>query len=103
MKKESFQRTGGSDSALQNYRKLVLNRIDLWPMPNAVAAHILKSENVDIDSTLEVAYKLEEMSGWYYLAANLETPDEIIIKIQNAMKKIKQSNFLTKVIKRWSL
>ena len=100
---DKLQRTSGKDSAMQNYKKLMAKRIDLWPMPKAVATYLLKRENIEISSTLEVAFELEDMAGWYYLAANLDTPDEIISKLQESLEVLKKKNLVSKLTSKWSL
>jgi polar amino acid transport system substrate-binding protein len=40
---EKLTRISGDDSYLRNYMKLKFGRIDVWPMDDAVAFHIVKS------------------------------------------------------------
>ena len=101
--KNNFYRSAGNTANIQNYKMLTKNRIDLWPMPNAVAAFILKKEGIDINTKLEVAYKLEEISSGYYLAANLQTPDAVVKKLQEAMETLKKSGFVDELNKKWNL
>lgn len=99
-----FQRTSGDTAALKNYRKLKAGRIQLWPMPDAVAAHIVKQAGDNPFYTIKKIYEFSEISkGGYYLAANLDAPEEEIQKISAALEAFKKTEEYKNILKNWGL
>ena len=99
-----FQRTGGNNANLTNFQKIVDARIDLWPMPDAVAYYIAKQEgHNDPNNVLHKVFALDELSGGYYLAASLKTSDAIVEKIAAALDRYLQTDDYQQVLSNWGL
>ena len=76
---------------INGFRMLLINRIDLWAMPELTAYHIIKKEGYKPAETLRKAYRLDEVSSeGYYMAFGKKTSDEIVEKFRNALEKIKK-------------
>ena len=84
----TFDRTSGDNSHVSNYKKLKAGRIDLWPMPDAVAYHVAKTEGDDPAALLKRILPLTEISTGYYLAASLQTSDETVKTIRIALESL---------------
>ena len=87
-----LHRVGGERSHLQNYRKLKANRIDLWPMPQPVMAHILKQIGEEPTEVLVPVFSFSELSSeGYYLAASNATEPGVVERIRAALDRFKKS------------
>jgi polar amino acid transport system substrate-binding protein len=103
-KAEDFDRVGGKEGHLKNYKKLKQKRIDLWPMPGAVAYFTVKREGDDPEKTLRKVFEISEISKkGFYLAANLKTPDEVIKKIRKHLEEFKKSPEYDMILRKWDL
>ncbi len=101
---ENFDRVAGKNPNIQNYKKLKRGRIDLWPMPDAVAFHIVKEMGDQPETMIEKKIMLEELStGGYYLAANIDFSDELFKKIQTALINFKQTQAYLNTFQEWGL
>lgn len=101
---DKFDRISGKNANTQNYMKLKHKRIDLWPMPDAVAFHIAKGAGDNPTAVLQKAFPLEEISkGGYYLAANLKTDPALFKKIKTALEKFTESDEYEAILKKWGI
>ena len=99
-----LQRVGGDDANNRNYQKLKLGRIDVWPMPEAVAHYILKQAGDDPDKSIRKVFVFEEMSkGGYYIASGLDTSDEVVNKIRDALENFKKTPEYNDILEKWGL
>ncbi len=99
---EKFDRIAGSDANVQNYKKLKLKRIDLWPMPDAVADYVVKKIGDNPDVILKKVFALTELSSdGYFLAANLQTPDEIVNRIKSSLEEFKKTQEYQNILNKW--
>ncbi len=99
-----FDRSSGNRANISNYRKLKRNRIDLWPMPDAVAFYISRAEGDTPENILHRAFPLQEISiGGYYLAASLTTSDKIFQKIQNTLRFFKETPEYKTILTDWGV
>ncbi len=99
-----LQRVGGNDAYLSNYKKIKLGRIDLWPMSEAVAYHIVRQTGDDPDIVIRKVFLFEEMSKeGYYIASSLQTSDEIVKKIRIVLKKFKKTRKYRRILEKWGL
>ncbi len=99
-----FDRIGGKDPQDRNFEKLLANRIDVWPMPDAVAYYVAKQHGHDNPSTvLKKLFSLNELSGGYYLAASLKTSDRVVSRIANALEAFKQEKSYQAILDSWGL
>lgn len=103
-KLSTFQRVAGDTAYLQNYKKLKLKRIDLWPAPDALVNHIVKKEGDDPNKVLKKVFVLSEIStDGFYLAASLQTKDAIIDEIRRSLSDFKKTNEYKMILKKWGL
>jgi len=101
---KNIDQIAGSEATVQNLKKLEIKRIDLWPMPDAVAEYIVRQQGKDPDQLIRKVYALEELSKTgLYLAMHKDTPDVVVIKLQTAFKKLKKSGFINRVLAKWRL
>ncbi len=99
-----LQRVGGDDANERNYEKLKRGRIDLWPMSEANAHYILMQAGDDPDKGIRKVFLFEEMStGGYYIAASLQTSDEIVAKISVAIEEFKKTPEYKDILGKWGL
>ena len=101
---DKFDRISGKNANALNYMKLKHKRIDLWPMPDAVAFHIAKGAGDNPTAVLQKVFPLEEISkGGYYLAANLKTDPTLFAKIKTALEKFTKSGAYEAILKKWGI
>lgn len=100
----NIDQVAGTESNSQNLKKLEIKRIDLWPMPDAVAEYIVRKEGKDPSQLLRRVYALDELSKTgYFLAMNKGTSDEVVLKLQTAMKKLKKSGYIGRILEKWHI
>ena len=99
----TFDRTSGDNSHVSNYKKLKAGRIDLWPMPDAVAYHVAKTEGDDPAALLKRVLPLTEISTGYYLAASLQTSDETVKTIRTALEKFVATPEYKAILAKWNM
>lgn len=94
----------GIEANVQNFKKLEINRIDLWPMPDAVADFIVTGLGKNPDLILKSVIPLDEVSKTgYFLALNKETPDEVVKKLQTSLDKLKADGTVKKILSKWKI
>lgn len=99
-----LQRVGGDNANETNYKKLKRGRIDLWPMSEPVAHYIVAQAGDDPGKEIRKVFLFEEMStGGYYIAASLQTPDEIVSKIRVALEEFKKTSEYKDILEKWGL
>ena len=101
---ELFQRVGGDTSYLQNFKKLRMRRIDVWPMPDAVAYYIVRKAGYAPEKVLRKVFEFSEISqGGYYIAASKKTSDEIVEKIRDVLKVFQKTPKYRGILEKWGL
>lgn len=99
-----FERVGGDRAHMINLKKLLNKRIDVWPMPDAVAYYTARQEgHNNPKKVLKKLLPLNELSGGYYLAANPNTSNDVINRVTKALETFKQSPDYQKTLKDWGL
>ncbi len=99
-----FNRSSGDHATQKNFMNLLNKRIDVCPFPDAVAYHIVrKAGHTNPGLLLQKAFPIEELSGGYYLAAGLKTPDSVVFKISQSLRKVKQSDGYYKTLAHWGV
>lgn len=99
-----FDRVGGDNTHLLNLKKLINRRIDVWPMPDAVAYFTAKQEGHDNPAkVLKKLLPLDELSGGYYLAASLKTSDQVVDRIATALEDFVLTDAYKKILNDWGL
>ena len=99
-----LQRVAGKTANLQNYQKLKLGRIDLWPMSEAIGYYIVRKSGDDPDRQIRKVFLFEEMSkGGYYIASSLQTSDDIVKTIRETLEKFKKTTEYQQILEKWNL
>ena len=101
---EDLERLSGDGAYERGYQLLKLGRIDLWPIPDAVAFHVIRGLGQDPKKEIVKVFEFSELSrGGYYLAASLSTPVETVVRIRQALDSFKQSPDYRLVLNHWGL
>lgn len=101
---ENLLSLSGRDANRRNLQRLLNRKIDLWPMPDAVAYHLVRSLGLDPEETIERVYPLEELStGGYWLAVGPDTPDGIVQDLQESLDSLKADGTYGDILTRWGL
>jgi len=99
-----FQRVAGKSAHLQNYKKLKKERIDIWPVSNAVMNYLVKNIGDDPSKMLRPVFLFpKESSGGFYLAASLSTKDDVIRKVKIALENFKNTKEYQDILHKWGL
>lgn len=99
-----FDRISGQNAAAVNFAKLLNNQIDVWPIADPVAYYLVRQKGHPKPSlVIRNAFPLEEVSGGYYLAANKNTPDDVVRRVTIALKKFKQTKDYYKTLAHWGV
>lgn len=99
-----LQRVSGETANLQNYEKLKLGRIDLWPMSEAAAYYTVKKAGDDPDRQIRRVFVFEAMSKeGYYIASSLQTSDDIVRTIRETLEKFKKTTEYQQILEKWDL
>ena len=99
-----LQRVAGKTANLQNYEKLKLGRIDVWPMSEAIGYYIVRKSGDDPDRQIRKVFLFEEMSkGGYYIASSLQTSDDIVKTIRETLEKFKKTTEYQQILEKWDL
>jgi polar amino acid transport system substrate-binding protein len=101
---DKLQRIGGDTAYMQNYKKLKTKRIDLLPMPDAVMNYIVSKAGDHNSKVLRKVFELSEIStGGYYIAASLQTTDEVVNKIRATLEDFKKTPGYKMILEKWGL
>ena len=99
-----LQRVSGKTANLQNYQKLKLGRIDLWPMSEAIAYYAVRKSGDDPDTQIRKVFLFEEMSKeGYYIASSLQTSDDIVRTIKETLEKFKKTTEYQQILGNWGI
>jgi len=101
---KKFQRVAGKSAYLQNYKKLKKERIDVWPMTDAVMNYIVRKTGDDPTKVLKKVYEFSELStGGYYIAASLSTSDKVVNELRKALKDFKKTLEYKEILQKWGM
>jgi polar amino acid transport system substrate-binding protein len=101
---EKLDRLAGNDAHDRNYQKLKNGRIDLWPMPDAVASYVVKKAGDDPNLVLQKVFEFTELSSeGYYLATSLSTSEEVVKKIAAQLEAFRQSPEYQAILEKWDM
>lgn len=99
---DDFQRVAGKNSYLQNYKKLKKNRIDLWPMNDAVMNYLVNKTGDDPKKVLKKVFEFSEIStDGYYIAGSLSTKPEVVDAIRMTLENFKKTTQYQLILKKW--
>jgi polar amino acid transport system substrate-binding protein len=100
----NFTRTTGKYSVIQNFKNLLNKQIDLWPAPDAVAFYVARDQgHSNPDAVMQSVFKIQELSGGFYIAGSLATSDSVIDAIRSAMQKFKKTDDYYKILAHWGV
>lgn len=103
LEKNSFEQGKNLDLVtqdIQNIRKMMLDRIDLFPIDQLALIHILKLEGLAIED-FERVLQLEDLSTGLYLAFSLKTDDALVEKCKAALAEIKKDGTYDAIMKKY--
>ena len=96
-----FIRLSGPDARFIQYELLKKGRVELWPIPDAVAYYVVKELG---EPSSSIAKKLElDGDGDYYLAANLNFPEDKLTVIKALLDAYKQTERYRELLAEWGL
>lgn len=85
-----------------NYEKLKLGRVDLWIMPDLVAAYLVRQAGDDPAHMLARSYVIQEMNNeGLYMAFGPQTPDALVERLRKALVTIKANGSYDALKKKW--
>lgn len=73
----------------QNIKKMIIDRIDLFPIDQLALVHLLKQEGLAMED-FEQALHLPDLSTGLFLAFSLKTDDSLVEKCRAALAEIKK-------------
>ena len=85
-----------------NLRKLLLKRIDLMIIDDAVIKELIESEGVD-PRKIRRALPLQELSGYAYMAFQKDTDPELVEDFRRGLKKVKEMGVFDEIIQEYYL
>lgn len=98
---DQFIRLSGPNARFIQYELLKKGRAELWPIPDAVAFYIVKELGEPASSIVK---KLElDGDGDYYLAANLNFPEDKLAVIKRLLDTYKQTERYGTLLAEWGL
>lgn len=103
LEKNSFEQGRNLDLVtqdIQNIRKMMLDRIDLFPIDQLALIHILKLEGLAMED-FEQVLRLEDLSTGLYLAFSLKTDDALVEKCKAALAEIKKDGTYDAIMKKY--
>lgn len=84
-----------------NLLKLLMGRIDLWPVSQETAYYYARQAGYG-PSPLKIVHDIEDFTGGdLYVAASLKTPPEVVKRLQEALATIKQNGIYDGIVKRY--
>ncbi|MFQ2241092.1 substrate-binding periplasmic protein [Aeromonas dhakensis] len=84
-----------------NLLKLLMGRIDLWPVSQETAYYYARQAGYG-SSTLKIVHDIEDFTGGdLYVAASLKTSPEVVKRLQEALATIKQNGIYDGIVKRY--
>ncbi len=100
----SIRSLSGPQANRRNLQRLLKRKIDLWPMPDAVAYYLVESLGRNPGTTLERVYTLKELSQeGYWLAVSPSTPSRVVKDLQQALDSLKDDGTYQEILSRWGL
>lgn len=85
----------------ENIQKLVEGKIDLWP--TLLKAGLYNSKLQGLLGEIEPITDVVAFRGDLYIAFNKQTNDDVILKWQNALNKLKKDKVIEKIINRYTI
>lgn len=85
---------------VQNIKKLMLDRVDLWTSSNIEAAFIARKANIN-SKDIKASYEFQEIPS--YIMLSKHTSKEDIRKWEKAFSDLQKTDFFEKTAKKWSM
>ncbi len=87
-----------------NLEKLLVKRIDLWPIAELVAYYLVEEKGLKPDKVLRKSYHITDLSSdGLYLAFSKSTSDEIVQRFRDSLNKIKKNGTYSKILKKYNI
>jgi polar amino acid transport system substrate-binding protein len=104
---EGFTKIDRVTSPVQNLKKLVMGRIDLWYVSSSTGAGICKQNNVSCEEIEELYDAIEELHiakrTKFYIAFSRNTEKQVIKSWQSAYNELFQDRTIHKIFSKYSL
>lgn len=103
LEKNSFEQGKNLDLVTQdtqNVRKMMIDRIDLFPIDQVALVHILKMEGLAIED-FEPVLHLQDLSTGLFLAFSKKTDDTLVEKCKAALAEIKKDGTYDAIMKKY--
>ncbi len=85
-----------------NMEKLLLGRIELWPISPIAARYLLQSHNKEPDQVIKSVHDIKGFSGGeLYMAFGLKTDDTLVEQLRQALKEIKANGTYQSIIENY--
>ncbi len=84
-----------------NLKKLMIERIDIWPISELTANYIIKKNGYNPEETVKKDFKIHEFTRDQYLAISKMTSLKIKDKIRNGLIRIKQKGIYKKILSKY--
>ena len=91
LESEGFTELQPVNSNLQNIRKALLGRIDLFPISDGGLMPICQGNDIDC-SRFEPVFKLDDLSGGLYIAVSLNTDPDTVRRATQAYNSLLRDN-----------
>ncbi|MFO6425205.1 substrate-binding periplasmic protein [Motilimonas sp. KMU-193] len=83
-----------------NLEKLLLGRIDLWPVSKETASYYLGLRGLSLDQELKLVHSISSFSGTeLYMAMGLDTPQATVERLRQALSQIQNDGTYDKLTK----
>jgi len=82
-----------------NLLKLNKDRIDLWYTDSAIASALIKQNS--LEGAFEIRYVVQKIQLYY--AFNINTPDKIVNKWQNALDTLRKNGTMRNIYKKYKM
>jgi len=100
----NFDRISGEKAYQRSYLKLKAGRIEVMPMMDAVAYHVVRKVGDDPKAMLRRVFSVTELSkNSCYIAASLKTPDDVVNKIRNVLEDFKKTSNYKELLEKWGV
>jgi polar amino acid transport system substrate-binding protein len=97
----NFSNLQRNNSNEANMLKLLMGRIDLWPVSQEAANYYVRQAGYE-PGTLKIVHDIEDFTGGeLYVAASLKTAPEVIKRLQEALATIRQNGIYDGIVKRY--
>lgn len=102
LKKKNIKRITLASSNEKLIKMLIHGRVDIIEFDEATFNYLIEESSYRKDIFKKVLFN-KEISGKQFLACHVNMPEKVILKINNAYKKIKKIGKYKKILKDWNI